>query len=198
MCKKGVFHMVVFMAMAFLIFWGVVFFLICRKKKHGKAIFICLMLGLMSGFVRYETTRGNLRTFADMDDAYHAYYEGELKLVLDGTKTKLLVGVDGNDVKCYMMVRQNSNGTWRIVLDSNTKTLLLQNGVLVEEVGSGVLGEHYLTILCPTQTRIEPDDFNWIENQSLPEDKNGYAYVQPDGQGVYMLEINGERMIWRL
>lgn len=174
------------------------FFLLCRKRKHGRAVFVCLTLWFMAGMIRYETTQGSLRTFADLDDAYHADYTGEIRLVIDGNKTKLLVGVDDNAVQCYVVVRQNRNGAWRIVLGDDTKLLWMQNGVMVQQITGGLSGERYLTVSCPTQTMIEPDVFSWLETQSLPEYKSGYAYVQPEEREPYTLTINGERMEWKL
>ena len=47
---------------------------------------------------------GILKNFSDYKEAYYENYNGEIRFVLNGDKTDLIVGVNENGVQNYVMV----------------------------------------------------------------------------------------------
>ena len=96
--------MLILLIIVFLLIVSATLFLICRKRKKGKIVYAISMGIFLFLFLRYQRESGILKNFSDYKEAYYENYNGEIRFVLNGDKTDLIVGVNENGVQNYVMV----------------------------------------------------------------------------------------------
>ena len=181
--------MLILLIIVFLLIVSATLFLICRKRKKGKIV--------------YAISMGILKNFSDYKEAYYENYNGEIRFVLNGDKTDLIVGVNENGVQNYVMVYKSKNGKLRTVLDERTKRIFPNvNGVIMEEESSIFLDDHYLIISYMGEEcfEIECQDISKsLEiNQPFAKGIVYYVYAKPDENGMYTIILDGEEVKFKL
>ena len=104
--------MLILLIIVFLLIVSATLFLICRKRKKGKIVYAISMGIFLFLFLRYQRESGILKNFSDYKEAYYENYNGEIRFVLNGDKTDLIVGVNENGVQNYVMVYKSKK--WKI------------------------------------------------------------------------------------
>lgn len=195
--------MLILLIIVFLLIVSATLFLICRKRKKGKIVYAISMGIFLFLFLRYQRESGVLKNFSDYKEAYYENYNGEIRFVLNGDKTDLIVGVNENGVQNYVMVYKSKNGKLRTVLDERTKRIFPNvNGVIMEEESSIFLDDHYLIISYMGEEcfEIECQDISKsLEiNQPFAKGIVYYVYAKPDENGMYTIILDGEEVKFKL
>ena len=177
--------MLILLIIVFLLIVSATLFLICRKRKKGKIVYAISMGIFLLLFLRYQRESGILKNFSDYKEAYYENYNGEIRFVLNGDKTDLIVGVNENGVQNYVMVYKSKNGKLRTVLDERTKRIFPNvNGVIMEE--------ECFEIECQDISKS-------LEiNQPFAKGIVYYVYAKPDENGMYTIILDGEEVKFKL
>lgn len=189
-----------------LIFW-IVAFIICilfimkshityKRRCYIVSFVIAVTFMIISAFIPIENT---FMTFSSPKSAFNYINSGEVKLVVNGENTDLVVGVK-NDTDVYAIIPKSNNG-WKLGVGLDTKRIIqkISNGIIIYVYQYKNSEDYYITVLNTNGGKSELVDNRNSKFYTIDKtnDNHGktfytyYAYIQNFDE-QYVLNVNGE------
>lgn len=186
-------------------FWGIAFiisFFLIRKSSviHKRrwsivALVAAIILTTISALLPIENA---FITFSSPESAYHYRNSGDVKLVVDGEKTDLVVGTKG-DEDIYAIVPKSNNG-WKLGTGLDTKRMIqtISDGVIIYVYQYKNTDDYYITVFDANGgstdiTDNRDSEFKYLETYNSALNETFYTYYAYIGgfDNQYALTVNG-------
>lgn len=180
-------------------------FILLRKSniRHKRRVFFLslasvIVLGTISYIVPVENA---LITFQSPESAFHYTNSGDIKLVLEGQNTDMVIS-SKNEIYTYILLPKNNNG-WKIGSGADIKTIAKKTSedVIVDVYQYKNSNDYFITVFVTNGGAADVSDNQESTFYSLSQYNDVlesyyntyYAHIQ-NWNDQYILIVNGETM----
>lgn len=179
--------------------------LIFKKSKSSKlknnglklSILISVVLSFVLFFIPFENA---FISFSTPQKAFHYYTTGEIKAILDGENSTMIISGEDNEDQINIFPKTKDKTKWKIGMGYNIKSVAKFNkkNVYIDIDTYSHSDDYYIYInICNVnECKIYDScdsEFKVIENENTVSYKTYAAYIK-DFDKNYTLSVNGEEI----
>jgi len=185
-----------------ILFWigilGIIILIMKKKNRLEKrnvsiAVIIAILLGTLSVFFPVENY---FYTFSTPEKAFNYINSEEVKLVVDGQSSSLVIAEESKADYVHLVIPKCSNG-WKLGrgIDTKLKDQIMDKGIVINLYQHKKSGDYYIMVLDSKRDKIEISDnqnssfVKFTENEANSDYKLFFAHVSLFDED-YCIKIN--------